>query len=487
MAFRPSVLAEPGKDIISTFARSFESARQLVRQTQFDRRALQLQDQEIRLREQDIEDRDFAAEQIRNRPGTFEAEAFPTSRDDQLAAAFTPPGQDRERVGAGGLFPGADAAGGLGIQIDPNQFFTPPEVIQPVERPGDVTPATVQPVERPGDEFPESVTLPERGGPRLGARGPSGAPDLFGPPPELGAGGVGVIEATPDTPDFLRPPGPGGFFGEPEDAVTERGGRRFSQVFADQIALDQLEAETRRRAAVTEDLPATRRGVEAEEVEAEQTVEDREQKERTQAGQAAAAREIHGDAIPEGATDEQAISMGKTLDAIRLRETPTGASVTAAQRAIDRGRATVLSVFERKKAAATSAAGRREPTPGEMLLDFQFKKFQETGEGPEGEQFDPTGGIDDALLMEEAITSALVAGTITPEQAETMSANAASLLTEAGVASLGAGGGGGPLDAETIAFWLDEAEGTLEQKVAQWQADGLTPEAIAQLRTAAGG
>ena len=487
MAFRPSVLAEPGKDIISTFARSFESARQLVRQDQFDKRAATLQEQEIRLREQDIEDRDFAAEQIRNRPGTFEAGEFPTSADDELAAAFTPPGQDRERVGAGGLFPGADAAGGLGIQIDPDQFFAPPELIQPVERPGDISPATVQPVERPGDEFPESVTLPDRGGPRLGPRGATGAPDLFGPPPELGAGGVGVIEATPDTPDFLRPAGPEGFFGEPSDAVTERGGRRFSQRMADQIALDSLEAETRRRAAVTESLPSTQRDITEQEREVDVEEAEVAQEEATRAGQAAAAREIHGDDIPEGATDEQAISMGKTLDAIRLRETPTGASVTAAQRQIDRGRANVLSVFQRTKAAATAAAGRRTATAQEQLLDFQFKTFQRTGEGPEGEEFDPTGGVDDAFLMEEAITSALVAGTITPEQAADMSANAAELLTAAGVTSLGPGGGGGPLDPETVAFWLEDATGSIEERVAQWQADGLTPEAITQLRAAAGG
>ncbi len=479
MAFRPSVLAEPGKDIISTFARSFEATRQLVRQDQFDRRALTLQDQEIRQREQDIEDRDFAAEQVRNRPGTFAEGDFPTSRDDELAAAFTPPGADRERVGAGGLFPGADA--GLGIQIDTDQFFDRPELIQPVERPGDVTPATVQPVERPGDEFPEEVTLPARGGPRLGPRGPSGAPDLFGPPPELGAGGVGVIEAEP-TPDFLRPAGPGGFFGEPSDAVTERGGRRFSQVFADQIALDQLEAETRRRAAVTESLPETQRDITEQEREVDVEEAEVEQEGADRAGQAAAAREIHGDAIPEGASDEQAISMGKTLDAIRLRETQTGASRTSAQRAIDRGRATVLSVFNRNVAALKAAAGRREMTPGEMLADFKFQRGEEGGI-----KFDPSADIDLAAEMEASITSSLVAGTITPEQAADMSANAASLLTEAGVSSLGPGGGVGPLSPDDMEFFLQDATGTIEQRVAQWEADGLDADAVAQLRAAAGG
>jgi hypothetical protein len=481
MAFRPSVLAEPGKDIISTFARSFESARQLVRQTQFDRRALALQDQEIRSREQDIEDRDFAAQQVRNRPGTFEAGTFPSSRDDELAAAFTPPGQGRERVGAGGLFPGAGPGGreDPGFAIDPATFFGPQ---------GDPSVALPSPdLPDDGGPPPASIATPPELLERFRETGARAAPSLriFDEPDELGAGGVGVIDAEP-TPDFLRPPVQG-FFGEPSDAVTERGGRRFSQRMADQIALDSLEAETRRAAAVTESLPSTQRDIAEQEREVDVEEAEVEQKDATRAGQAAAAREIHGDAIPEGATDEQAISMGKTLDAIRLRETPTGASVTAAQRQIDRGRATVLSVFERKKAAATSAAARRTATAQEQLLDFQFKTFQRTGEGPEGEEFDPTGGVDDAFLMEEAITSALVAGTITPEQAADMSANAASLLTAAGVTSLGPGGGSGPLDPETIAFWLEEAEGTLEERVAQWQADGLTPEAVAQLRTAAGG
>ena len=477
MAFRPSVLAEPGKDIISTFARSFEGARQLVRQTQFDRRALTLQDQEIRLREQDIEDRDFAAEQIRNRPGTFEEGSFPTSADDELAAAFTPPGQDRERVGAGGLFPGADPGGreDPGFALDPATFFGAQTGPPPASIAGDLP--------DDGGPPPASIAAPPELLERFRETGARAAPSLriFDEPDELGAGGVGVIDAEP-TPDFLRPAGPGQFFGEPGDAVTERGGRRFSQQLADQIALDSLEAETRRRAAVQEELPETQREVAGEELEAEQTLEDRQQKERTQAGQAASAREIHGDRIPEGATDEQAIAMGKTLDEIALRATPTGASVTAAQNRIDRGRATVLSVFNRNVAAARSAAGRREMTPGEMLADFKFQRGEEGGV-----QFDPEADIDLAAEMEASITSALVAGTISPEQAADMSANAAELLTAAGVSSLGAGGGGGPLDPETVAFWLEDATGSIEERVAQWQADGLTPEAIAQLRAAAGG
>jgi len=474
MAFRPSVLAEPGKDIISTFARSFEGARQLVRQTQFDRRALALQDQEIRLRAQDIEDRDFAAEQVRNRPGTFEPGTFPSSRDDELAAAFTPPGQDRERVGAG-QFPGADPGGRTdpGFAIDPATFFGPqgdPSVALPsADLPDD------------GGPPPASIAAPPELLESFRETGARAAPSLriFDEPDELGAGGVGVIEAEP-TPDFLRPPVQG-FFGEPSDAVTERGGRRFSQQLADQIALDSLEAETRRRAAVTESLPSTQRDIAEQEREVDVEEAEVAQEGADRAGQAAAAREIHGDRIPEGATDEQAIAMGKTLDDIALRATPTGASVTAAQNRIDRGRATVLSVFNRNVAAARSAAGRREMTPGEMLADFKFQRGEEGGV-----QFDPEADIDLAAEMEASITSALVAGTISPEQAADMSANAAELLTAAGVSSLGAGGGG-PLDPETVAFWLEDATGSIEERVAQWTEDGLTPEAIAQLRAAAGG
>ena len=73
MTFRPSVLPDRDNDIISTFTRSFERARNLVRQDQANAREQKAFEQESRLRAFDIEDREFDAAIRQAAPGVTPA------------------------------------------------------------------------------------------------------------------------------------------------------------------------------------------------------------------------------------------------------------------------------------------------------------------------------------------------------------------------------------------------------------------------------
>jgi hypothetical protein len=108
MTFRPSVLPDRDNDIISTFTRSFERTRNLVRKEQADVRERKRFEQESLLRGQEIEDREFDAAVRSGGAGTFDPGRRGDRTPDTIEGALgrqTP----RAPVGAGGLFPGAGA------------------------------------------------------------------------------------------------------------------------------------------------------------------------------------------------------------------------------------------------------------------------------------------------------------------------------------------------------------------------------------------
>ena len=392
MTFRPSVLPDRDNDIISTFTRSFERARNLVRQDQANAREQKAFEQESRLRAFDIEDREFDAAIRQAAPGvtpagrTAAAPAFPTGEAEPLGEAFAQPN-----------IPGV--TGDLGIEV----------------------------------------------------------PDFTGGREDIpGVGGVGVI---------TEPARRG-------DAVPLPGGGTFSRSLETSILEAEQERETRRAADVQFDLPEARRERAGE--EREEIVETAErQREITQReGQARAFRTLFPE-IPTDLGTDAVIQMGEVLEARALRETPTGASVVSAQGRTDRGVANVLAVFERRLAADLSAARRQEPTPQQRLESLQS-----------GVPFSAEGDVSRARIMEEAITSALTAGTITPDQAATMQNNVQGLLTQAGEG----GATGGSLTEEDVAFFLENSGGgTIQQQAEQWRMDGLDEDEIAQLVAASGG
>jgi hypothetical protein len=278
-------------------------------------------------------------------------------------------------------------------------------------------------------------------------------PDFGGREDIPGVGGVGVI-----TEPARR-----------DDAVPLPGGGTFSRSLETSILEAEQERETRRAADVQFDLPEAREERRIEERETIVETAERQRDINKREGQARAFKILFPE-IPESLGTDAVIQMGEVLEARALRETPTGASVVSAQGRTDRGVANVLAIFERTRAAAVSASARQDPTPQQRLEALQ------SGVPFEG---DP---VDDAVLMDRAITSALTAGTITPDQAATMQNRVQELLAQAGV-----GGTGGPLSEEDVAFFLEDAAGSVEQRVSQWRMDGLDDEAIAQLVAASGG
>jgi hypothetical protein len=391
MTFRPSVLPDRDNDIISTFTRSFERARNLVRADQANAREQKAFEQESRLRAFDIEDREFDAAIRQTQPGVTpaggaRAPAFPTGAAEPIGDAFQQPP--------------VSGGGDLGVQI------------------GEV---------------------PDFGG---------------GREDQPGVGGVGVITE----------PAPRG------DTVDLPGGGTFSRSLQTSILEAEQERETRRAADVQFDLPEARHERTIEERETIVETAERQREITKREGQARAFRSLFPE-IPDDLGTDAVIQMGEVLEARALRETPTGASVVSAQGRTDRGVANVLAIFERTRAAAVSAAGRQEPTPQQRLESLQ------SGVPFAGD------AVEDDLLMDRAITSALTAGTITPDQAATMQNRVQELLAQAGVG----GATAGPLSEEDVAFFLEDAAGSVEQRVSQWRMDGLDDEAIAQLVAASGG
>lgn len=209
MTFRPSVVPDRDNDIISTFTRSFESARNLVRQDQADKRARLQFEQETRSRERDIEDREFDAAVRSGQAGTFDPGRFTGQRP--------------------GVVGGQDIAAALSGRkpLDERNIF---EGQVPDRGPTEGQPRLLAPALDPnvqnvfaqaGQETPS----PAGAQPRLIA-GVGGAPEVV-TPPEFGVGGTQVI--TEPTADEQLEPGflPRGDI--PEDAVLLPGGRMFSQ------------------------------------------------------------------------------------------------------------------------------------------------------------------------------------------------------------------------------------------------------------------
>ena len=381
MTFRPSVLPDRDNDIISTFTRSFERARNLVRQDQANAREQKAFDQETRLRQFEIEDREFEAAKRQGAPGvtpTGAAPALPTgaAAAEPIAAAF------------------------------------------------------------------QGIPEPQ-----------------FGREELAGVGGVDVVTEP----------------ARPDDEVPLPGGGTFSRTLETSILEAEEERSIRRRADIESDLPEARQ--ERAEEERETVIETAErQREITQReGQARAFRTLFPE-IPEELGTDAVIQMGKVLSERSLRETPTGASVVSAAGRQDRGVANVLAVFERRLAADLSAARRRTPTPEERLAAGR----------PGGSPIDFEGDVSRSRIMEEAITSALTAGTITPDQAATMQNNVQGLLDQAGEG----GDRDGPLDAELVQGFLDAMPPNMsvDDFIQGIRNDGLLDEGgLRQIRTAVEG
>jgi hypothetical protein len=248
------------------------------------------------------------------------------------------------------------------------------------------------------------------------------------------------------------------------------GGGTFSRSLETSIREAEAERETRRAADVEFDLPEPRHERTVEERETIVETAERQREITKREGQAQAFRSLFPE-IPDDLGTDAVIQMGEVLEARALRETPTGASVVSAAGRSDRGVANVLAVFQRIQAAALSAARRRTPTVQERA-----------GARQSGVPIDFEGDVDAATNMREAITSALVAGTITPDQAATMEGRVDELLTQAG-----AGGAGGPLSEADVQDLVENTPGnTVEEKADFWRLD-FDEEEVAQLIRAAGG
>ncbi len=205
MTFRPSVVPDRDNDIISTFTRSFESARNLVRKDQADKRARVQFEQETRLREQDIEDRERDAAIASGQTGTFDPESFQGRRSDQdIAGALA--GAGRDPVDQRDIFAG---------QVpDRGPTEGQPRLIQGQAGAPNIFAQAGQETRATAGAQPALIA------------GVGGAPEVV-TPPEFGVGGVGVI-TEPSSEDRLEP----GFLpaGDlPEDAVRLPGGRMFSE------------------------------------------------------------------------------------------------------------------------------------------------------------------------------------------------------------------------------------------------------------------
>ncbi len=393
MTFRPSVVPDRDNDIISTFTRSFERARNLVRADQANAREQKRFDEESRIRQFDIEDREFDAAIRQAAPGVTpaggaRAPAFPTGGAEPIGDAFA--------------VPPVSGGGDLGVQI----------------------------------------------------------PDFEGGREEIpGVGGVGVVTE----------PAPG----RRGDEVPLPGGGTFSRSLEESILAAEQERETRRAADIEFDLPEAREERRLEERETITETAERQREINERFGEAQAFRNLFPE-LAEITNDDTVIAQGEILAQQQLRRTPTGASIASAAGRTDRGVANVLAVFERQLAAGLSAARRRTPTAAERGAALRT-----------GEAIDFEADVDRATIMRDAITSALTAGTINPEQAATMEQNVEQLLEQAGA---GGGGAGGPLPEADLAFFLENTVGTtIEEQQAEWRSFGLDAQEIAQLTAAAGG
>ncbi len=243
MTFRPSVVPDRDNDIISTFTRSFESARNLVRQDQADKRARILFEQQTTLRAQDIEDRERAAAIASGQAGTFDPDRFqPDPTGQNIARSFSQARDTRVPLDEGSVFagqagaPGAPARGPAG---------GPPSLLS---GPG----GTPNIFAQAGQE-----TRATAGAQPSLIAGVGGAPEVV-TPPEFGVGGVGVISEPPSREERLRP----GFLPEaelPEDAVQLPGGRMFSRSLARLQGREEGAADIAAVAEATEGTEAGRR------------------------------------------------------------------------------------------------------------------------------------------------------------------------------------------------------------------------------------
>jgi hypothetical protein len=283
-------------------------------------------------------------------------------------------------------------------------------------------------------------------------------PDFTGGREEIpGVGGVGVINE----------PGP-----RRDDAVPLPGGGTFSRSLETSILEAEEERSIRNRARIEEDLPAARRERAGEERETITETAERQREINERFGEAQAFRNLFPE-LTDITNDDTVIAQGEILAQQQLRRTPTGASIASAAGRTDRGVANVLAVFERQLAAALSAARRRTPTAAERGAALRT-----------GETIDFEADVERSEIMRDAITSALTAGTINPEQAAQMEQNVDNLLEQAGVG----GNLGGPLPEGDVAFFLENTTGaSIEEMQDEWRSFGLDPQEIAQLTAAAGG
>jgi hypothetical protein len=122
MTFRPSVVPDRDNDIISTFTRSFERARNLVRSDQADRRAQSAFDLEQRVRTQALEDREFEAGVRRGQPGVFRTDggAGQAGGAEPIAQALGAAGAVSPALGPDFRGVREVAKGGVGVRTEPS-------------------------------------------------------------------------------------------------------------------------------------------------------------------------------------------------------------------------------------------------------------------------------------------------------------------------------------------------------------------------------
>ncbi len=119
MTFRPSVVPDRDNDIVSTFTRSFERARNLVRQDQADVRERKAFDLDQRIRSQALEDREFEAGVKRGQAGVFRTETGGTGGAEPITQALGAAGATSPAFGPD-LAPVREVAkGGVGVRTEP--------------------------------------------------------------------------------------------------------------------------------------------------------------------------------------------------------------------------------------------------------------------------------------------------------------------------------------------------------------------------------
>jgi len=395
MTFRPSVLPDRDNDILSTFTRSFENARNLVRQDQADKRAQLLFSQQSRLREQQIEDRERAGAIASGQAGTFDPARFMEQRPgvvagQDIAGAFA----DREPLDDRNIFAGQvpDRGPTEGQpRLVAGQGGAPNIFAQAGQQPPTPT------LERP------SIIA-----------GVGGAPEIV-TPPEFGVGGAQVI-TEPSREERLRP----GFLpaGDlPDDAVRLPGGRMFSASFARLRGREEGAADIAAVAEATEGTEAGRRAKALGERQ-ETVFEDRSPSEiQSDIAQANAFLVRFGDEIPtEIPRDDDAF--GEML--VRQEE-----------------------LIQRNEGLG-SVAGRQREARIQRIVDDQMRAegFEEVPPGTEGQRLlarwrgnaerqvdaesaeEPGEEVTTAQLVEQADLARL-----TPQERETLQANADSFVS----------------------------------------------------------